>query len=69
MCSLQGLWPYIWPQHSTKASACDGLVILQHVGGISLWAQGSWTPRLLGKLIQDQSWPSVRLQDLDKVLS
>jgi hypothetical protein len=24
MYNLQGLWPYVWSQHSKKASACDG---------------------------------------------
>ena len=31
-----------------------------------LWAQASWTQRLLGKTIQEQSWPLLRLYDLDK---
>jgi len=39
-----------------------GLRILR---GICLWARVSWTQKLLGKLIQDQSWPLVRLWNLD----
>lgn len=46
---------YVWPQHSNKASACDGVAIISHVG--------------LGEIIQDQSWPLVRPQNLDKALS
>jgi hypothetical protein len=25
MYNLEGLWPFVWPQHSKKAFACDGL--------------------------------------------
>jgi hypothetical protein len=25
MYNLEGLWPYVWPQHDKKASSCDGL--------------------------------------------
>jgi len=28
--NLECLWP-VWPQHSKKAPACDGLVIMPHV--------------------------------------
>ena len=38
---------------------------LSTLKGICLWAWVSWTQRLLGKLIQDQSWPLIRLWDLD----
>ena len=38
---------------------------LSTLRGICLWARGSWTRMLLGKLIQDQSWPLIRLWDLD----
>jgi len=56
--------------HSTKkASTCDGLVIISYVADISHWAWLSWTQMLLQKFIQDPSWPSVRMQNLDKVLS
>jgi hypothetical protein len=55
------LWPYVWPQDSKKASSCDELVIVSYIGYTSLWVRVSWTQRLLGKLIQDQSWPLVRL--------
>jgi CobQ-like glutamine amidotransferase family enzyme len=57
-----------WPQHSKKASAFEGLVIISYVGGIALWARVSWTQRLLGKLIQVEYWHFVRLQELDKAL-
>jgi hypothetical protein len=55
MCNFKGLWPYVWPQNSTKTSTCDGLVIISCIEDISLCAWVSWTQRLLGKLIQDQS--------------
>jgi hypothetical protein len=38
---------------------------LRPLRGICLWAWVSWTQKLLGKLIQDQSWPLVRLWNLD----
>jgi hypothetical protein len=44
-------------------------VIISYGGDISQLARLSWTHRLLGKFIQDPFWTSVRLQNLDKVLS
>jgi hypothetical protein len=32
MYNLEGLWPYVGPQHTKKAFAYDGLVIISHVG-------------------------------------
>jgi hypothetical protein len=49
MCNLEGLWPYVWQHHHKEALACDGVVIISHVG--------------VQKLIQDQFWPVVRLYD------
>ena len=38
---------------------------LSTLRGVCVWAWVSWTQMLLGKLIQDQSWPLIRLWDLD----
>jgi hypothetical protein len=59
----------VFGHYTKKAYTCDGLVIISYVGDISHWAQLSWTQRLLGTFIPDPLWPSVRLQNLDKVLS
>jgi hypothetical protein len=59
----------VFDHNTKKASTCDGLVIISYVGDISHWAQLSWIQKLLGKFIKDPSWPSVRLQNLDKVRS
>jgi hypothetical protein len=44
---------------------CDALATF---GYFSL-GSGKLDPELLGKVTQNQSWPLVRLQDLDKFLS
>ena len=55
------LWPYVWPNDSKKVSSCEELVIFSYVGDISVWIRVSWSQKLLGKLIQDQSRSLVRL--------
>lgn len=53
---------YFLPVHECDTSATFPVEI-------SSWFRASWTQRVLGKFIEDQSCPLIRLQNLDTAFS